>query len=372
MNVPFLEIGKSYKELRTEIDAAISQVLKDGWYILGKNVESFEKVFATYCKVKYCIGVGNGMDALELILRAYNIGPGDEVIVPANTYIATALVVNLVGATPILVEPELQTYNIDPKKIEAAVTKKTKAVIAVHLYGQCAQTTAIRKICQTHKIKLIEDAAQAHGAMHSGKKAGSLGDAAGFSFYPGKNLGAFGDAGCVTTNNSEVASYIRLARNYGSKKKYHNLMKGFNSRLDEIQAAILKIKLKYLNQWNKRRYEIAQFYLRQINPDNNPNFILPEQLSGNKHVWHVFAVRTKKRKQFIEYLREREISTIIHYPLPFYLQPAYKELSKLKDKFPISNQIANEIVSLPIGPHLQKKEMEHVVKTVNAFIKVSL
>lgn len=372
MKVPFLDVGATYKEFRKEIDAAVRQVLNGGWYILGKNVELFEKEFAEYCGTKYCIGVANGMDALELVLRAYGIGAGDEVIAPANTYIATALVINHVGATPILVEPDIRSYNIDSVKIESAITKKTKAIIAVHLYGQCANIKEIKPICKKYQLKLIEDAAQAQGAEHLGEKAGALGDTAGFSFYPGKNLGAYGDAGAVTTNDSNVAEYIRIARNYGSKVKYHNLLKGFNSRLDEIQAAILRVKLKYLDQWNDRRSKIANCYLKYLNPSKNNNFILPEVLPGNKHVWHVYAVRTKKRDQLIAYLNKKGVGTLIHYPLPYYQQPAYKELNKFKNQFPLSNQIAKEIVSLPIGPHLQEKEMRYVVNMVNSFINLYL
>lgn len=368
MKVPFLNLAATYQELQTEIDKALTQVLADGWYILGKNVLLFEKEFAKYCGTKYCIGVGNGMDALELILRAYGIGPGDEVIVPANTYIATVLVVNLVGATPVLVEPDLRFYNIDPARIESAITKKTKAVMAVHLYGQCADMKRIKTVCRNHRLKLIEDAAQAQGATHFGKKAGALGDAAGFSFYPGKNLGAYGDAGAVTTNDARVAKYIRIARNYGSKVKYHNLMKGFNTRLDETQASVLRVKLKHLDRWNRRRYKIASYYLRHLNPGKNSSFILPQTADGNIHIWHVFPVMTKKRDKFVKYLTSKGIGTVIHYPIPYYQQPAYRELNALKDSFPRSNRIAKEIVSLPIGPHLKETEMEYVVKITNAFI----
>lgn len=369
MKVKFLDLAATYQELKYEIDEEIEKVLTDGHYILGESVSRFEQEFAKYCKVKYCIGVGNGMDALELILRAYDIGPGDEVIVPANTYIATALVVSLVGAVPILIEPHSHTYNIDCSRIESAISKKTKAIIAVHLYGQCADINEIKKICRKYHLKLIEDAAQAHGAEYWGKKAGGLGDASGFSFYPGKNLGAYGDAGAITTNDRKVAEYVRLARNYGSQVKYHNLIKGFNTRLDEIQAAILLIKLKYLDLWNKRRGSIATYYLSHINPTHNENFILPKVSRGNKHIWHLFVIRTKKRDQFIAYLKEKRVGSLVHYPIPFYTQPAYRELSKISGKFPLSNQIAQEATSIPIGPHLAKSQMEYVVKTVNSFIK---
>jgi len=368
MKVKFLDIAASYKELQREIDSVVRKVLTDGWFILGKNVTQFEEEFAKYCGVKYCIGVGNGMDALELILRAYEIGKRDEVIVPANTYIATVLAVNLVGATPVLVEPDIDSYTIDPAKIESKITKKTKAIIAVHLYGQCANINKLKKICKKHNLALIEDAAQAHGALYFGKRAGSLGDAAGFSFYPGKNLGAYGDGGAVTTNDSKVAEYISIARNYGSEIKYQNSIKGFNTRLDEIQAAILRVKLKHLDKWNKRRVKIANHYLKYINPNKNINFVLPKIAANNNHIWHVFVIRTKKRDQFIEYMTNRGINTLVHYPIPYYQQPAYKELNKQKDDFPLSNQIANEVVSLPIGPHLDESEMRYIVKTVNSFI----
>ena len=369
MKVSFLDIGATYKELKKEIDKAISSVLNGGWYVLGKNVEEFEKEFAKYCGTKYCVGVGNGMDALELILRAYDIKEGDEVIVPANTYIATSLAVNLVGATPVFVEPEETSYNIDPAKIENAITKKTRAVIAVHLYGQCAVIKKIKPLCKKYHLKLIEDAAQAHGALHYGKKSGSLGDAAGFSFYPGKNLGAYGDAGAVTTNDAKIASYVRIARNYGSEKKYYNVVKGFNSRLDELQATILRVKLKHLDDWNKRRKKIADYYLTHLNPQNNPSFILPKKGEGNSHIWHLFVIRTKKRNQLIKVLKGGKIEYLIHYPLPFYKQKAYKEVNNLAKDFPISNTLSKEVLSLPIGPHLRQMEIEYACLTVNTFIK---
>jgi len=368
MKVKFLDIGATYRELKKEINQAINGVLKGGWYILGKNVSLFEKEFAHYCGVKYCVGVGNGMDALELILRTYNIGSGDEVIVPANTYIATVLVVDIVGATPVPVEPDLATYNLDPKKLEKAITKKTKAVMAVHLYGQCADIKEIEKICKKYNLILIEDAAQAHGAKHFGKRAGSLGDAAGWSFYPTKNLGAFGDGGAVTTNDRKVADYVRLARNYGSKIKYYNLIKGFNTRLDEIQAAILRVKLKHLDIWNKRRQRIASYYLSNLNPKNNPNFILPKVGEGNEHIWHVFVIRTKKRKEFIDYLKKNDIGTLIYYPLPYYQQVAYKEFRKNSINYPLTNEISQENVAIPINGQMKEKEIKYVVKIINLFI----
>jgi len=369
MNIKFLDIAATYKELYKEVDTAIQDVLNSGWFILGKHVKMFEKNFAQYCGAKHCIGVGNGMDALELILRAYDIGPGHEVIVPANTYIATVLVVNIVGATPIFVEPDPRTFNIDPEKIESAITKKTKAVIAVHLYGQTAAMTKIKKICTKHNLKLIEDAAQAHGALHKGKKAGSMGDAAGFSFYPGKNLGAFGDAGAVTTNDPKVANYIEIARNYGSDVKYYNLIKGFNTRLSEMQAAILDVKLRYLDKWNKRRQKIADYYLAHLNPDKKETFLLPVVAGENKHVWHLFVIQTKKRNQLQSYLKDQVIETLIHYPVPPYSQKAYQEYNRFAIKFPITNRMSQEVLSLPIGPHMSSEQVKYVTEKVNQFLE---
>jgi len=368
MKILFLNIGATYTELRKEIDISLQDVLDSGSFILGRHVDLFEKNFARFCGAKYCIGVGNGMDALELILRAYGIGPGDEVIVPANTYVATVLIVNLVGATPIFVEPDPQTFNIDPNRIEKAITKKTKAVIAVHLYGQTADIKKIKSICKKNKIKLIEDAAQAHGALHYKKKAGSMGDSAGFSFYPGKNLGAFADGGAVVTNDSKVAEYVQMARNYGSKIKYFNLVKGFNTRLSEMQAAILDVKLKHLDKWNKRRQKIAEYYLTHLNPDHVDSFILPHVGEANKHVWHLFVIQTKKRDELQAYLLKNGIHTLIHYPVPPYAQKAYAEYNHLSPHFPISNRMSNEVLSLPIGPHLSEKEVEYICKVINLFL----
>ncbi|MCD6093773.1 MAG: DegT/DnrJ/EryC1/StrS family aminotransferase [Candidatus Omnitrophica bacterium] len=368
MKVKFLDLSAAYSELKTEIDDVVRKVLENGWYILGENVEQFEREFAEYCGSKYCVSVGSGLSALELILKAYQIGPGDEVIVPANTYIATVLAVSNVGATPVFVEPEEKTYNIDSSKIEEKVTKNTKAIIAVHLYGQTANVRKIKTICEKYNLRLIEDAAQAHGAEHFGKKAGSLGDSAAFSFYPGKNLGAFGDGGAVTTNDDSVAEYIRIARNYGSEKKYYNSVKGVNSRLDEIQAAILRVKLKYLDQWNAQRNKIAQYYIEHMNSNHKGDFILPQCSEGNKHVWHLFVIRTIKREKLIDYLNSHSIGWLIHYPIPPYLQVAYKEINHLSEQFPLTNRLSNEIVSLPMGPHLTQQEVEYVCCVMNNFI----
>ena len=366
MKIPFLDLKKTYLELKEEIDNAVEGVLKGGWYILGENVRRFEEEFAAYCGCRYCVGVGSGMGALELLLKAYGVGPGSEVIVPANTYIATALAVSNMGAKPVLVEPDEKTCNIDPSKIEEVITSKTSAVLAVHLYGQPADMNKIRVICQTHGLKLFEDAAQAHGATHFGIKAGGLGDAAGFSFYPGKNLGAFGDAGAVITDDPEVAEYIRMARDYGSEKKYYNRIKGVNSRLDEIQAAVLRVKLRHLDEWNLRRSEVARLYLDRLEA-RGEELVLPHIGEGNAHVWHLFTVRSTRRDALRTHLEKKGIGTLIHYPIPLYNQAAYQEMSSLRKNYPISDAISERILSLPIGPHLSIEAAQYVCKAVNSF-----
>lgn len=372
MNISFLDVGATYIELKKEINEAVNNVLESGRYIHGDQGKKFEEEFAAYCGVTNCVGVGNGLNALELVLRAYRVGQGDEVIVPANTYIATLLAVSNVGAIPILVDPNESTYNIDPGKITQAITKHTKAVIVVHLYGQTADMSRVKAICKNHGLILIEDAAQAHGAESLGRKAGSLGDAAGFSFYPSKNLGSFGDAGAVTTNNHTVADYIQVLIDYGSREKYVHIHKGTNSRLDEIQAAILRVKLKHLDKWNKRRQKIAEFYLKHMNTQNNEKFKLPHISHGNKHVWHLFVVRTQKRDKLAEYLTKQGIGWMIHYPIPAYKQLAYKELKRLSEDFPITNTLSEEIISLPSGPHLGSEEIEYICEKVNKFIRIYL
>ncbi len=366
MRVKFLDVGATYAELQDEIDKSVKKVLQSGHYLFGENVTNFESEFAQYCQCSHCVTVGSGLDALELMLKAYNISQGDEVIVPSNTYIATILAVSNVGATPVFVEPDGLSHNLDPEKLESAITKKTKAVIAVHLYGQTADIKKIKPICEQNNILLLEDAAQAHGAEHYGKRAGSLGDAAGFSFYPGKNLGAFGDGGAITTNDESVAEYIRTARNYGSEKKYYNSMKGVNSRLDEIQAAILRIKLKHLDRWNSQRNKTAQCYLEHLN--TNPDLTLPVCIEGNKHVWHLFVVRSGRRNELMSYLKDQGIDSIIHYPVPPYKQVAYKEFSHLSEQFSLTNRLSDEILSLPMGPHLNIPEVEKVCDVINNFL----
>lgn len=352
-SVPFLDLKSPHVELRPQLETAFERVLDSGWYIQGNELKQFEKEFASYCEADYCIGVGNGLDALHLILRAYNIGEGDEVIVPSNTYIATWLAASYAGATPIPVEPDERTYNIDPSRIEAAITPRTRAIMVVHLYGQPADMDAINVIARKHNLKVIEDAAQAHGARYKGKRVGTLGDAAGFSFYPGKNLGAIGDGGAVTTNDAEIAEKIRMLGNYGSSIKYHNEVKGYNSRLDELQAAFLREKLQKIDEWNDRRKVIAIEYLNQF---KDCNLVLPYVPDWADPVWHLFVVRSQQRETLQVHLQQQGIGTMIHYPIPPHLQPAYSELGYKQGDFPIAEMIHNEVLSLPIGPHMNGTE----------------
>lgn len=362
MNIPFLNFEYMNQDVKKEVQEAFKRVFDSKWYILGKEVEKFEVNFAEYCGVKHCIGVGNGLEALVLILKGYGIGEGDEVIVPSNTYIATALAVSYVGAKPIFVEPDLDTYNINPYKIEEKISDKTKAIIAVHLYGQPADMEPITNIAKKYGLKVIEDSAQAHGARYKSIMTGNLGDAAGFSFYPGKNLGAYGDGGCITTNDDELARKIRALRNYGSHKKYHNLYKGHNSRLDEMQAAFLDIKLRYLDEWNKDRNRIAKIYLENI---KNLKIVLPKVQNNCEHVWHLFVIRTKNRDELQTYLKEKGIETLIHYPIPMHLQPAYEDLGFSKGEFPLAEKIADEVLSLPMWPGMKNEEVRYVIDIIN-------
>ncbi len=364
MSVQFLDLKSPHQELRAELRAAFERVLDSGWYIQGSELKLFEQEFAAYCEAEHCIGVGNGLDALHLILRAYGIGEDDEVIVPSNTYIATWLAASYAGATPVPVEPDERTYNIDPSLIEAAITPRTKAIIAVHLYGQPADMDPINAIAKKHGLKVIEDAAQAHGARYKGRRAGTLGDAAGFSFYPGKNLGAIGDGGAVTTNDAALAQKIRELGNYGSKVKYHNEVKGYNSRLDELQAAFLREKLKVLDAWNDKRKQIAAEYLQQL--DGN-KLGLPHVPEWADPVWHLFVVRSANREAFQAHLTAQGIGTVIHYPIPPHLQPAYAELNFTKGNFPLAEVIHREIISLPIGPHLTDAQSVQVVDAVSHY-----
>jgi len=365
MSIPFLDLRATYEELREELDAAYHHVMESGWYILGEEVEAFEHEFAAYLGVKHCVGVGNGLEALHLILCAYGIGSGDEVIVPANTYIATWLAVSYAGARPVPVEPLANTYNLDPTRIEAAITSRTKAILPVHLYGQSADMDAINLIAVKYGLKVIEDSAQAHGATYKGRRAGSLGDASGWSFYPGKNLGAFGDAGAVTTNQDDLAEKVRILRNYGSRVKYYNEVKGFNSRLDPLQAAFLRVKLRHLDEWNARRSLVAQMYLQGL--ADLLDLTLPYVPTWAKPCWHVLVVRHPRRDALQKHLTQAGIGTVIHYPLPPHLQQAYKEMELPEGTFPITEAIHREVLSLPIGPHLKSEEMEEVTDAVRAF-----
>lgn len=361
--IPFLDLKATYDELKAPLDEAFARVMQSGWYILGQEVEAFEREWASYCGVRHCIGVGNGLEALHLILRAKQIGPGDEVIVPANTYIASWLAVSYAGATPVPVEPDPQTYNIDPARVEEQITPRTKAILAVHLYGQTANMTALREIATRHGIMLFEDAAQAHGATWQGKKAGALCDAAGFSFYPGKNLGAFGDAGAVTTDDDGLAEQIRLLRNYGSRVKYHNEEKGFNSRLDELQAALLRVKIPALDEWNQRRKQIAQIYLTEL--ANAPELVLPHIDPAADSAWHLFVVQHAQRDQLQTLLKKQSINTMIHYPIPPHEQPAYAELqTSQRGRLPMTELIHRQVLSLPIGPHLSVDQARFVAQSV--------
>ena len=360
--IKFLDLFKINERFREEIDSRIKQVLDSGWYLLGNQDKEFEKNFAEYCGVKHCIGCANGLDALNLIIKAYGFADGDEIIVPANTYIASILAISENGCTPVLVEPDIETYNINPDLIEEKITSKTKAIMVVHLYGQAVQMDKIWTLAKKYDLKIIEDSAQAHGAYYQGKRVGSLGDASGFSFYPGKNLGCIGDGGTVTTNDDELASKLRAIANYGSHKKYCNLYKGVNSRLDEIQAAILDVKLSHLDEDNERRREIAKYYLANI---KNEKVILPKYQGDKSHVFHVFVVRVENREEFQEYLTQNEIQTLIHYPTPPHKQKAYKEWNNLS--YPITEKIHNEIISLPISPVMTDDEIRKVVEIVNKF-----
>jgi dTDP-4-amino-4,6-dideoxygalactose transaminase len=361
-NIPFLDLKAAQHELSTELEQAYDQVINSGWYIMGDQLKQFEAEYAAYCGSKHCIGVGNGLEALHLIVRAYGIGAGDEVIVPSNTYIATWLAVSYAGATPVPVEPDERTYNINPALIEAAITPRTKAIMAVHLYGQPADMDAINAIARRYNLKVIEDAAQSQGAGYKGKLAGNLGDAAGHSFYPGKNLGAIGDGGAITTNDDELAKKVRVLRNYGSQVKYHNEIKGYNSRLDELQAAFLRVKLRKLDEWNDRRKQIASHYLTALDAKK---LVLPYVPEWADPVWHLFVVQTNNRDALQQKLTNCNVSTVIHYPIPPHLQAAYAELDCKKGSFPISEKMHDQVLSLPIGSSLTIAHAEKVIQATN-------
>ena len=367
MKVPFLDFVKPYEELKAELDEAYFRFMRSAWYVLGKEVEAFEGEFANFCGVKYCVGVANGLEALHLALRGYGIGKGDEVIVPSNTYIATWLAVSYAGAQPVPVEPDARTFNLDPNRVAAAITPKTRAIMPVHLYGQPADMDPIMQIAGEHGLKVIEDNAQAQGARYKGRRTGSLGDAAGNSFYPGKNLGAFGEAGAVTTNDPELADRVRTLRNYGSKKKYYNDVKGYNSRLDELQAAFLRVKLKKLDEWNGRRRARASAYFTAFH--STPDLQLPCVPDWAEPAWHLFVVQSARRNALQGKLTEAGIATLIHYPVPPHLSGAYADENWKPGTFPMAENLANSVLSLPMGPHLSAPEADYVVSTTNQAMK---
>lgn len=357
-----MDLHKINQRFKSEIDLAIREVLESGWYLLGEKNKAFEENFAKYCETKFSIGCANGLDALHLAIRAYDFPKDSEIIVPANTYIASILAISNCGLKPILVEPNLETYNIDADLIEAKITGKTKAIVVVHLYGQAVEMEKIWELAKKYNLKIIEDSAQAHGAIYQGKKVGNLGDIGCFSFYPGKNLGALGDGGSITTNDEEVAIKIRAIANYGSLIKYENIYKGLNSRLDEIQAAILDLKLQFLDADNQQRREIAKIYRENI---KNEKIVLPKPYKEESHVWHLFVIRTKDRDKLQEYLKIKGIQTLIHYPIPPHKQNAYKEWNNLS--FPITEKIHKEVLSLPISPVMNKEEAFYIAQILNEF-----
>lgn len=360
--IKYLDLAKINSRFRADIDAHLAQVLDSGQYLQGGANDSFCSNFARYCGVKYALGVGNGLDALRIMLQAARLSYGDEVIVPANTFIATILAVSQCGCIPILVEPKLETYNIDPARIEEAITKRTRAILAVHLYGQIAPMREIQQLAQKYNLLFFEDAAQAHGALYCGMRAGSLSNAGAFSFYPGKNLGAIGDSGAITTNDAHLYERARAIANYGATQKYEHRCKGCNSRLDEIQAAILDLKLRYLDSDNNKRREIAQYYQNTI---QNSHIITPQCANKESHVWHIYAIRVKERNRFQKYMLSHGIETLIHYPIPPHKQIAYEELNQ--HSFPITEKIHKEIVSLPLHQALEDWEINKIVEVVNEF-----
>lgn len=358
--IPHLDLKRINQPYQAEIAGAMQRVAESGWYVLGKEVAYFEKQWADYCGTSHCIGVANGLNALELIFKAYNFPEESEIIVPANTYIASILSVTTLGLKPVWVEPDIRTFNIDPRKIERKITPKTKAILVVHLYGKCCDMKPIWDIAKKYGLKVIEDAAQAHGATYHNLKAGNLSDAAAFSFYPTKNLGAFGDAGAINTNDHELARKIASLRNYGSTVKYYNDHIGTNSRLDELQAAILNVKINYLDTENQRRRDLARFYFSEI---KHPDLILPNPKTLYEDAWHLFVVRHPKREQFIDYLMEHGIQATVHYPIPAHKQRAYTAYNHLK--LPITEQIHNEVISLPLNPAMTNEEAAYIVQVIN-------
>lgn len=365
MKIPFLDLNAGYKELEKEFNDAYHRVMNSGWYVLGDEVLAFEKEFSEYCQVEHCVTVGNGLDALTLILKGVGIGEGDEVIVPGNTFIATWLAVTGVGAVPVPVEPGYTTYNIDPHLVENAVTERTKAIIPVHLFGAPADMGALKTIADKYNLKIVEDAAQAHGAKYKGKRVGGLGDAAAFSFYPGKNLGAFGDGGAITTNDLELANYLRSLRNYGSSEKYRHNIQGVNSRLDELQAAMLRVKLHKLDEWNQSRKKLAEFYNNNL-VDSGVELKLPLIDKENESAWHLYVISVSNREDMLNKLSSNNIASMVHYPIPPHLQKAYSHLNYKEGSFPISEEISKKILSLPIYPQMPLSHAKSIVNVINS------
>jgi len=362
IQIPFLDLGRLHHSIRQPLDEAYRRVLESGWFIMGPELEAFESEFAAYCEVKHCIGVGNGLEALHLLLRAYGIGPGDEVIVPSNTFIATWLAVSQCGATPIPVEPDARTHNIDSALIQAAITPRTRVIIPVHLYGQPADMDSVNELAAKYGLTVIEDAAQAQGARYKGRRVGSLGHAAGTSFYPGKNLGALGDGGAVLTSDDEIAAKVRRLRNYGSTVKYQHDLSGYNSRLDELQAAFLRVKLAVLDEWNGRRRAIAGSYVRSI---NRQAFGLPFVPDYADPVWHLFVIRHALRDSLRNYLAQHGVNTVIHYPIPPHLQACYTSFPLRK--LPLAETLATEVLSLPMSPHMRDEEVCQVLEVLSSY-----
>lgn len=365
IQVPFQNFKAAYQELKQDLDAAYHRFMESGWYVLGKELSTFEEEYAAYCESLHCVGVSNGLEALHLALRALGVGPGDEVIVPSNTYIATWLAVTQAGATPVPVEPDSTTYNLDPLLIEAAITPRTKVILAVNLYGQPCDYDPILALARKHGLKLAIDNAQSHGARYKGRRVGGIADIECHSFYPSKNLGAYGEAGAITTNDAALAESIRVLRNYGSRVRYHNEVPGYNSRMDELQAAFLRVKLRHLDAWNARRCTIAEQYISQL-PTLNSQLILPVVPSWSDPVWHLFVIRHPRRDLLQQHLTEQGIQTIIHYPIPPHLSGAYHSFRAAP--LPVAAGLANEILSLPIGPHMPAPDVSRVVEALSGFV----
>lgn len=364
MEIPYLNFTPMHEEIKEDLIDAFKEVLDSEWFIMGERLAHFEKDFAEFCGAKYCVGVGSGLDAIQIILKAYGIKIGDEVIVPSNTYIATALAVSYVGATPIFVEPDINTLNINPDLIEEKITENTKAIIVVHLYGRAVEIDKILKIAEKYNLKVIEDVAQGHNACYKGKKAGNLGHAAAFSFYPGKNLGALGDGGAIVTNDENIAKRVGVIRNYGSNKKYYNEVKGVNSRLDELQAALLSVKMRKLEEWTRKRIEIAEKYYDGI---NNVKIKMPMKSKKGENVYHIFPILCEERDRLKSYLEDKGIHTLIHYPIPMHLQKAYEDLEYKEGDFPLAEKIANEELSLPLFIGMRNEEINYVIEALNNF-----